>query len=239
MAATKINFFNPVDVFALLASGWDVQTDQYTNADSFEEVVGLKADGNFKANDVFNNVKEGQVTYKAFAATGNLTLPVLGTVTAGGVLLRQFGVEYTAKDFPTLTAAAHKSVTGAAHGTYRKYTPTVVLPAGRGVPRALVDTATPTAGDVFKLGTDDAGIGMLRMSYSLNAEFISPDTAEFVAGEFANAYEEITVTMTGVPASITIGADWEYVGKDGERGNQTAEGFSITIRKRIAAHDAA
>lgn len=238
MAATKINFFNPVDVFALLASGWNVQTDKYTNADSFEEAVGLKADGNFSANDIFNNIKEGPVTYKAFAATGNLTLPVVGTVSAGGVLLKQFGVEYAVKDYPTLTAAAHKSVTGAAHGTYRTYTPTVVLPAGRGIPRALVDNSTPTAGDVFKLGVDDAGIGMLKMSYSLNAEFISPDTAEFTAGEFANAYEEITVGMSGVPAAITIGTGWEYVGKDGDRGNQTAEGFEITIRKRIAAHDA-
>ncbi len=229
MAATLIGFFVPVDVFALSGNGFIVQEDPLTHAESSEEAVGLKADGNFSANSIFNKIKEGAVTYKHFGLTGNMTLPKIGTVAASGYLIKELSVEYAVKDFPTLSVTGHKSVTGAAHGTYRKYTPSVTLPCKRGIPRGLTG--------VVDLGTDDTGIGMLKFGYAIKAEFVTPDTDEFTDGEFCNAYEDITVGFAGVPASITLATGWNYVSKGGSAGNKTAEGFEITIRKRIAAHD--
>lgn len=230
MAATLIGFFNPVDILALLASGWIIQDDPVTNAESSEEVVGLGADGNYSANDIFNKLKEGALVYKTFAKTGDMTLPSIGEVSATGYLIKEFSVEYAVKDFPSLTPSVHKSVTGAAHGTYRTYTPTVTLPCiGKGIPRGIED--------VIELGGDDTGIGMLKLSYKITGEFIEPPTTEFTGGEFCNAYEEISVGFAGVPASITLGTGWEYVTKGGGRGNKTAEGLDVTIRKRFTAHD--
>lgn len=231
MSKGSIDFFNPQNVFGL--TGWVQQSDNFTNNQKSEEVVGQGADGNFDEKDIFNKLKEGDVTYKHFGLTGDTTVPAIGTVTTG-VLITALKISYKPKDFVELTPTGHQSVTGAAHsdGDYRKYSPTPTFPSKRGVPRSLTGC--------FSMHEDDVGIPVLGVEYSLQADFEQPDTAEFTDGEFANAYEEVVITFAGQPShDLTLSGTWyDATDRDGERSNTSSETFKITLRNRYTSEDA-
>lgn len=234
MAATKIGFFNPLDVLGQSAGGFIQQSDGFTNSQNAEEAKGLKADGNFNAKDIFNKIKEGDVVYEHHGLAGDIAILPIGTVKTG-VLVTGVKVDYTPKGFVTVTYSCHQSVTGEAHtdGDYRKYSPTPTFPSKRGVPRALVNC--------FTLDVDDAGIPVTKLSYSLQATFAQPDTDEFVAGEFSDAFEELQIEFGGQPAKApTLSDEWYDSGtKGGDRSNTAAETYTLTLRNGLGAADAA
>ena len=202
----------------------------------------LGSDGDEIASGEFDAKTSVTCVYGPTAYTGNLTIPAVGQI-KNGHHVDSVSIAYNQQGFPSMTVTGHKHEAGSPDADCRTYTAKVVLPARKiGVPSALVDTATPTAGDVFKLNAE-AEVGMKGLTYTLSCTHVDePDgDAGHLAGNNHDGVEKIDVEMSGEADSdeYTVGTGWFVeTNASGNQGNTTKTTRSISMSKHIA-HDVA
>lgn len=221
-----VSFFNPADLLSLAT--WEVQSD--TVATPAERLQGLDATGDEAASALVNKRINTTLVLKCFETSGNLALPVPGTVTSTGHHVDSIALRLSPNDWPTLTVVLHKHDNGATHaeGSCRTYTPTLTIAAGRGIPRA---------GTGFTLGAADTAVGLASFDYSVSVTHQDEvgDTGNWLAGENRDGMETVQIGLTGKGASITAPAGWDKVDGGDARGNTAAETETASYEHHVAA----
>jgi hypothetical protein len=231
MADTVLGFFTPTDVLSLGGS-FIAQSD--TPVTTKKRAQGLKANGDEGISVTYGTDTKRTIVYEYQAASGFITLPKVGDVIAT-VHIDSVEVEYSPTSWPKITISGHNHGENA-HTAENEFTATVKLPAQFGIPRALIDTATPTAGDIFKLGTDDSGIGIKSMKYSLACTHLDEDdeAGDHLAGENRDGVEKLDIGLTGIPASVTTAATWAKLSDGTAKGNTAADTQTISLEHHIS-----
>lgn len=241
--ATTPTFFSPtdaIDINTLLGLGetdpkWVIQTAGPSTQK--DRASGLGADGDEVAKEEYNKRKSVSLTYKCFSATGNLSLPSVGTI-SGGYHIDSVALAYSPTDWPTLTVTAHKHDDGATHAadSCRTYTTDLVFPAQFGVPSSISDG---TATVMFAMSV--AGIGMRSLSFSLACTHVDEQgsAGNWLAGENHDGVETLDAEFTGVPASgdLTIHADWTMTSDGETSGNTAVDSRTVSLTRHIAKDD--
>jgi hypothetical protein len=233
-------FFSPVDVFGGF-SGWVIQTGGNPSTQT-GRASELGDDGDEIASEGFDPKTSVSCVYGPIAYTGNLTVPKIGQIKSD-YHVDSVVIAYNQQGFPTMTVTGHKHDAGSPDADCRTYTPTVVLPARKiGIPSALVDTATPTPADVFKLAVA-AEVGMKGMTYTLSCTHVDEPDGDggHLAGDNHDGVEKIDVEMSGEadPDEYTVGTGWFVeTNASGNQGNTSKTTRSVSFVKHIA-HDAA
>lgn len=242
--ASSTAFFAPVDTLALNtllsltgADQWLIQSNNPTRSNDITK--GLNGTGDVSATQAHNATERRTLVYESQKASGSLTLPSVGTVTASGWHIDSVKVDY-AVGWPKLTIACHKH-TGAT-GTHaadscRTYTCTLALPAGFGVPETISDLTTPTAVKKFELAAAAlADVSIRSLSYGLSLTHLDETgkDGDWHAGENRAGIETLDAEFIGIPddADLTIGTDWHTPSDSENDTNQSA-----TNRRLSIAHD--
>lgn len=231
MAATVVNFFNPTD---LLALGGSFIVQNGTPSDSLERAQGLLANGDEGIAKTYGGKTNLQIAYEYQNETGNITLPNVGSV-AGTYHIDRIRLEYRANAWPLITFTCHKHAANT-HTAANEFAPTITFPAQFGIPRSLKDTATPTAADLWKMGTDDTGIGIKSMSYEIGCVHVDEpnETGAQLAGENRDGVEKLDIGLTGVPASITVKAGWDKLSDGSPKSNTAVDQQTLSYEHHLA-----
>jgi hypothetical protein len=231
MADTNLGFFSPTDVLSLGGS-FIPQSDMPVT--TLKRAQGLKANGDEGINVTYGTDTKRTIVYEHQAASGYITPPLVGDVVAS-LHIDSVEIEYSPTSWPKITITCHNHAVKA-HTAENEFTATVKLPAQFGIPRALTDTATPTPADIFKLGTDDSTIGIKSMKYSLSCTHLDEDgeTGDHLAGENRDGVEKLDIGLTGIPASVTVGATWAKLSDGTAKANTAADTQTISLEHHIA-----
>jgi hypothetical protein len=231
MSATVLGFFTPTDVLGLGGS-FIAQSDAPVTTK--KRAQGLLANGDEGISKTYGEETKRTVTYEHQNATGVITLPPVGSVMAS-LHIDSIDVEYQPNAWPKVSFQTHQHAVNP-HTAANEYSSTIALPSQFGIPRALDDGAEPTAADIFKLGADDTGIGIKSMKYSLSCTHQDEDgeTGDHLAGENRDGVEKLDIGLTGIPASVTVGADWDNLSDGTSLGNTAADARNISLEHHIA-----
>lgn len=221
-----VGFFNPVDLFAI-GGDWEVQTGPSPKT-SRQRAQGLKSTGDEAASKLYDEKKTVTCVYECFAASGNLTLPSVGTITSTGYHIDKVDLSYTTK-WPKMTVSGHLHGGANNHATddCRTYTSSLTFPAGWGIPRALAG---------FALAVGDTAIAWASADYSLSCVHLdepNPETGDWLAGENRDGTETMSVTLAGVGATITAPAGWDKTEDGNEQSNQAADTESASYEHHL------
>ena len=237
--ASQVTFFAPVDpinINTLLslegALQWVVQNPApNTQAD---RASGLGANGDEAAWKSHNLRKQVTITYKCFAASGNLILPKIGVI-ASTFHIDNVKLDYDPVGWPTLTVAIHKHLGASTHAeaSCNTYATDIVFPAQFGVPTSI-STATPTV--MFALGS--TAVALKTLSFSLTCTHLDElgGTGDWLAGDNHDGVETLDAEFTGIPADadLTISAAY-HKGSDGDPTTNTgASSRKLSLTRHIA-----
>lgn len=227
MSDKEVPFFNPSDVLSL-GGDWVVQDNGL--ADSNQRAQGLKANGDEAASQLYDGKTAGTIKYECFASSGNLVLPNVGSV-MGGYHIDSISLTPQATGWPQLTVTVHQHDDNAhVDGDFNEYAPSIVFPAGYGIPRTLALVATGTA---FSL--DDTDAGMRGMTYTLGCQHQDePDgSGNHLAGQNRDGVETLAVEFTKDPAVVTVAAGWDEMSDGSPKSNTAAETASMQWEHHI------
>lgn len=234
MAATVLGFFSPTDVLGL--GGSFVPQSSTPNA-TLQRAAGILANGDEGIHKTYGAKTEHTIVYEHQSNTGFIVLPQVGSVVAG-LHIDSVDVEYNTKGWPKVSIKCHQHGTNAhtSGNTLNLFTPTVKLPSQFGIPRALAEDVEVDPDDIFKLGNDDAAIGISSMKYSLACQHQDDDgeAGEHLAGENRDGVEKIEIGLTGIPASVTTGTDWDKLADGTGKSNTSADTQTISLEHHIA-----
>lgn len=230
---TVLGFFKPVDFFSL--AGYFIPQ---SNAPSISKkrAQGLKANGDEGIYlDYALETKRVDVYEYQFAGPGSIVIPNVGQVIAA-FHIDSIDVEWSV-GWPKITINSHQHAANAhsSANTLNLYVASIALPAQFGVPRSLVDLATPTPADVWKLGANDTSIGVKSLKYSISCVHLDEDDGDgsHLAGENRDGVEKLDISLTGIPASVTIAAGWSPPADNATAGNTAADGRTLSYEKHI------
>lgn len=228
---TKLGFFTPTDVLTLGGS-FVPQSD--TPSTTLKRAQGLLANGDEGISKTFGSETKRAFLYEYQAASGVITIPHPGTIVAS-LHIDSVDVEYQPNGWPKITVNTHQHGSRPHTVMDAEFTPSIALPAQFGIPRTIQDLATPTAGDIFKLGTDDAGIGIKSAKYSIGCTHLDEDdeVGDHLAGENRDCVEKIDIGLTGIPASVTIGAGWDKLTDGTGSSNTAADTATISLEHHV------
>ncbi len=234
MATENVKFFDPADL--LTFTGWVRQTpNKNTNTN---RASALGADGDEIASQDWGPQTQITVPFVSTGTSGNLTLPVVGSV-QGGWHIDSFSLTYNQAGFPTLSVTAHKHGS-TAHDTCRTYTPTLTCPAQFGIP----DLGT-SAGSSFGGFTVDKIVGMRSLTYSMQVNHVDENKGDgsHLAGDNYDATESVAFETTGIatitaPAAGTGQRPWTCESAGENTSNVAASTASATFTRHVA-HDVA
>ena len=231
MSATVLGFFKPTDVLSLGGS-FIPQSD--TPSTTLKRAQGLLANGDEGVSKTYGSETKRVVVYEYQSPSGTITLPKLGTIVSS-LHIDSADVEYQANGWPKITVNTHQHGTNPHTTMANKYTPSITLPAQFGIPRGLLDKATPTPADVFKLSTDDAGIGVKSMKYSISCTHLDEDNevGEHLAGENRDGVEKLDIGLTGIPATVTVGSGWDKLSDGTGKSNTAADTATISLEHHV------
>lgn len=195
MATENVKFFEPENLLSF--SGWVRQTPQKTK--STQRASALGEDGDEIASQDYGDQTQITVPFVATATTGNLTLPVIGSI-QNGHHIDGFELTYNQAAFPTLSVTAHKHGSSV-HDTCRTYTPTLTCPAQFGIPDLDLIANIATSFGGF---TVDKIVGLRSLTYSMqvNHEDENKGDGSHLAGDNYDATETVAFETTGI-ATIT------------------------------------
>ena len=228
--AGSITFFTPVELTGLLDATWQVQS--VTPTPSSTRSNGLKSTGDQSVSTLSNKIINYTGDAECPELTGDLVLPAVGTVTAGGVHLDSITLTIAPNALPKLSFTAHKHDNGATHAaaSCRTYTPTIEFAAGFGIDRAGIG---------FTLAEGDTAIGLSAVEYSLAVthEDVTGDEGNWLAGENRNGVEKFKLTTTGVGATVTAPTDethaWDKIRGSTPTSNQSADSESFEYEHAV------
>ena len=225
MAGT-VGFFNPSEQLGLDAS-WILQSE--SPSDTSQRASGTAADGDEAASETFDPKTTITCEFKCFTATGNLTVPKVGTVTAGGYHIDNWTVSYSPTDWPTISVSAHKHTgTTGTHGSAscRTYTPSADLAAGWGISRTVAGWA---------LAEGDTAIGIASAEYSISVTHQDElgEAGEWLAGENRDGAETFKLGLTGTGATVTAPAGWDKLEDGTSKSNQAAGTQSLSWEHHV------
>lgn len=242
MASTVTFFTNtdPININTLLtltgSAQWIIQNPS-PNSQS-DRASGLGANGDEAAWKSHNPREQITVTYKCYAASGNLTLPKVGVV-ASTYHIDSVKLDYDPVGWPTLTVTVHKHT--AASGTHAEdscntYATDLVFPAQFGVPVSISDTTTPAAVVMFALAS--TAVALKTLSFGLTCTHVDETggAGDWLAGENHDGVETLDAEFTGVPddEDLTISALW-HKGSDGAPTSNTgASSRKMSLSRHIA-----
>lgn len=223
-----VGFFNPTtnDLPAWVSDGaWCAQTEE--NSRSVERAQALCETGNEVASDLYGGKTSRTLSLKCTRATGNLLLPTVGEVfdtgSGGkGWHVDSFSLELSPTDWPTLSLQLHAH-DGKAHSPCRVFTPSLTLPAGRGIPRA-----------VGGFGLNDLGVGFASFSYECTTNHVDTQDGdgEFLAADNYDGSETVSLGTTGV-GTVTAPSGWDETESSVSRGNTTNDSTSHSYVKHV------
>ncbi len=227
--AGQVKFFEVSNVLDL-GNDWCPQSS--TMSETKDREVGL-CEGDEAASQLYNETHTGSTVFKNYSEDGSLVLPSVGEIIEG-YHVDSLSVALNETAHPEMTTDYHKHHT--AHSECRTYTPTVVIPAGFGVPTEIKDTDD---GTVFKL--TGLGVGLKSMTYTLTATHVD-ETAKngtWIAGDTHNGNEVLEVEFVGKveAGDMTIGSGWDVTVKDNGDDQTAADTSSITMTRGVK-HDA-
>ena len=236
-APTVLGFFNPTD---LLALGGSFIPQTNTRTTTLKRAQGLLANGDEGIHHTYGSETKISLPYEYQSVAGNITLPEPGTVVAG-YHIDSVDLEYRANAWPLITVNCHNHGTNPHTTSLRTFTPVPVFPAQFGIPRTLSDAALPTANVIFKLGTDDTGIGIKSMKYSISCSHLDEpnEVGEQLAGENRDGVEKLDIGLTGIPAAVTVLAGWDKMTDGDGKGNTAADSTTVSLEHHILANAAA
>lgn len=227
MATSKVNFFNPTisDLPAWVNDGeWLAQTEELgTNR---ERAQALGATGNEAASDLYGEKKTRTLTMKCCKATGNLTLPAIGSlIDASGKAwhIDSFTLEKSPTDWPTLTLQLHAH-SNKAHTPCRTFIPSLVIPAGRGIAQKI---------DGFEI--KDLGIAFASFSYQCQTNHldVADGMGEFLAADNYDGNEQVSLSTTGV-GPVIVPEGWDETDSSESRANTSSDSTSHTYVHHVA-----
>lgn len=226
MAGT-VGFFNPSEQLGLDAS-WELQSEAPSSTS--QRASGLGSDGDEAASKLYDPKTAITCKFKCFSASGDLTVPPAGTVTAGGFHIDSWTVTYSPTDWPSISVTAHKHTgTTGTHGVgdCRTYTPSVDLPAGWGISRTVAGWA---------LAEGDTAIGIASAEYSISVTHQDElgEAGEWLAGENRDGAETFKLGLTGAGATVTAPAGWDKLEDGTAKSNQAADTQSLSWEHHVA-----
>lgn len=228
MAATILGFFSPTDILSL---GGNFIVQSCTPSDTLQRAQGLLGNGDEGITKTYGGKTDLTVVYEYQSEAGNITLPKVGEVKATYHVDR-VRLEYRANAWPLITITCHKHA-AATHTAANQFAASVTFPAQFGIPRSLTDTTSPTPVDLWKMGADDAGIGVKSMSYECSCTHLDEDgeTSAHLAGQNRDGVEKLDVGLTGIPASITVLAGWANLSNGTSKGNTAADTQTMSYER--------
>ena len=225
---TAINFFNPIDVISL-ANGWVIQSVKASVSRS--RAAGLNAGGDEEIAQVYGPKTTLTLEYENHTPAAAAVFPVVGSI-MGTNHIDGFTFAYQAAGWPKLTVNCHLH-SGAHAACANTYIASLkVCPIQFGIPREL-----GTAGADWKIGALDTGIGIKTMTYSFSVthQDEADEDGAWLAAENRDGAEKLDIATTGIPASVTVNADWDNMGGDsGNQGNTTSDGASFSYEHHVA-----
>jgi hypothetical protein len=240
--ASLIKFFEPVDLLALNTlldlegtAQWLIQSNSRTA--SRDLAKGLNGKGDVGASKEHNKRESRTFVYECQAETGELTLPLVGTVTLGGWHIDSVKLDYAPSGWPKLTVQAHRHTGATNHtaGSCRTYSCTLSLPAQFGVPTEITDLTDPGPVTIFSL--DTAAVAMRSLSYGLSVTHLDETggTGDWQAGENRAGLETLDAQFLGTVDAddLTVGAGWHQPADGDEDSNQAAGTASLSLQHDV------
>lgn len=224
-----VTFFAP-DATVPNTGSWQTNwTIQSVNPSTTKErVQGLGADGDEVASALYGERNTDSVTYKCYSASGNLALPKIGDVdTDTGWHIDSVALTLSASDYPTIVVGIHKH--GAKkHTACRTYTPSLTIPAGRGIPAGVAGFTTT-----------DIGVGISAFAYNITATHVdaTDGNGDYLAADNCTGMETVSMTLTGT-ATITSPTGWDCTSDAKTESNTSNDTESLEYTHALA-HDTA
>ena len=228
---TLVSFFSPTDILGL---GGSFVPQSNAPSASKKRAQGLLENGDEGISKTHGGETKLVSVYEYQSEAGNIALPKIGSILTSRHI-DSIDVEYTPTGWPKITVNSHQHDANP-HTAANEFTSCVVLPAQFGVPRTLLDTTPTTPVVIFALGADDAGIGIKSLKYSFGCTHLDEDdeVGDHLAGDNRDGVEKIDVSMTGIPAAVTIGAGWDKLASGNANANTAADTDSFSLEHHVA-----
>jgi hypothetical protein len=219
-------FFTPTDLSGAL-TGWSLQSDSISQ--SSDRASALISGGDEDADAVvrYNIKRTASCTMKCFLATGDLTLPSVGSV-IGEYVVESFSLDFTPGDWPSITIQLHAHGSTGAHGAVQTYTPSMTFACARGIPSTIGG------------GTLAATSGYSAFSYSITATHIDEKDGlgeDTLACENHDGVESVSCTVIGsdVPAMPVESPVWESDTTASNRDVAASDKYNYAFSRHLQA----